>query len=389
MQRGSSRRQFLQTATVGAAALTMNARSYARVAGSNDRISIGLIGCGGRGLRAHMEGGVHPHAKSMNCEVVAVADPWRQRREEAAAKAGDLFGRPAEAYEAAAKAKKDIYCEKPLGMDFQKTKRAVDAVKAANVVCQVGTQVRSYGTSTACRQLMQSGMFGNVARIQQCRNSAQPYWYSRLREVDPRDVEWSEFLMDAPKQPFNADKISGWYGYREFSDGPVPGLGSHFIDLLNYIMGSKYPESATGQHGTFTWIDEHGFTCPDQVQATWTYPEGFMVSYSTNFGNSHRSYIDFIGDEGVLSLTPWTRPTYFRGGVKKSTTVPAEETAVEEIPTPDHFLDWLQCVRSRNECRAPIEAGMQHAVAVIMAVKAADTGRRQVYDPVRREIKEG
>jgi len=62
---------------------------------------------------------------------------------------------------------------------------------------------------------------------------------------------------------------------------------------------------------------------------------------------------------------------------------------VEPIDTPDHFLDWLQCLRNRKPTRAPIEAGYQHAVAVIMAVKASDTGKRQVYDPDRREIREG
>ncbi|HID24718.1 MAG TPA: hypothetical protein EYP14_20285, partial [Planctomycetaceae bacterium] len=61
----------------------------------------------------------------------------------------------------------------------------------------------------------------------------------------------------------------------------------------------------------------------------------------------------------------------------------------EPIETPDHFLDWLQCIRTRGTCRAPIEAGYQHAVAVIMAVRAADTGRRQIYDPEKREIRDG
>jgi predicted dehydrogenase len=207
--------------------------------------------------------------------------------------------------------------------------------------------------------------------------------------VKPSEVDWQEFLMDAPSQPFSAEKFSGWYGYRDFTDGPVPGLGSHFVDLLHYITGAEYPLSATGQHGTFTWIDEHQFTCPDQVQATWIYPEGFMVSYSTNFGNGSGSRIRFLGDRGVLNLTPWTAPTYSREGAGQPSELPGEETAVAPIETPDHFLDWLQCIRNRGTCRAPIEAGYQHAVAVLMAVKAADTGTRQIYDPEKREIRAG
>ncbi len=416
MKNAGSRRHFLQTATAGAAALSISAVSYGRIVGANDRISIGVIGCGGRGRKAHMAG-VHAHSQTMNCEIIAVADPWKQRREEAANQAQQWYGRPAKSLvsyqdllalddidavmiascdhqhtthlEATARAGKDVYCEKPLAMDFERLKRAVDAVKKADVVCQIGTQVRSLPTSTACRELFQSGVFGKVARVEQIRNSTRPYWYSRVADVKKGDVEWKEFLMDAPEQPFRADKFSGWYGYRDFSDGPVPGLASHFLDLIHYITGAKLPLSATGQHGTFTWIDEHKFTCPDQVQATWIYPEGFMVSYSTNFGNGSGNFIRFLGDQGTLNLTPWTKPTYSRGGAGKPSDLPTAETAVEPIETPDHFLDWLQCIRDRKTCRAPIEAGFQHAVAVIMAVKAADTGQRQVYDTEKREIRAG
>jgi hypothetical protein len=67
----------------------------------------------------------------------------------------------------------------------------------------------------------------------------------------------------------------------------------------------------------------------------------------------------------------------------------AKDTPVESIERPDHFLDWLQCLRTRKPTICPIETGCQHSVAVIMAMKAFDTGRRQVYDPATREIREG
>ena len=416
MKHASTRRDFLKTASLGTAALSMTTTSYGRIVGANDRISIGVIGCGGRGRKAHMAG-VNKHAKEQNIEITAVADPWKERRELAAALAKEWYGRPARMFvsyrdlvalkdidavmiascdhqhtrhlEAVAKAKKDVYCEKPLAMDFEKLKRACDAVTDAGVVCQIGTQVRSMPTSTGCHKLYQSGVFGKVSRIEQVRNSTRPYWYSRLAPAKPQDVDWKEFLLDAPDQPFNADKFSGWYGYRDFSDGPVPGLASHFVDLIHYITGAKFPTSATGQHGTFTWIDEHKFTCPDQVQATWIYPEGFMVSFTTNYGNSSGNHISFCGDQGTLSLTPWSKPTYSRAGGGKPSELPKEETPVEPIEGPDHFLNWLECIRNRGTCRAPIEAGYQHAVAVIMAVKASDTGRRQIYDPEKREICDG
>ena len=61
---------------------------------------------------------------------------------------------------------------------------------------------------------------------------------------------------------------------------------------------------------------------------------------------------------------------------------------VKEIEQPDHFLNWLQCLRTRETPNASIEAGYQHSVASIMAMQSYDSGRRTVYDAEKREISE-
>jgi len=289
---------------------------------------------------------------------------------------------------AVAEAKKDVYCEKPLGRDLERLKEACDAVRANRVVCQIGTQLRSYPSFTGCRKLFRTGVLGSVSRVEQRRNGTKPYWYSRLADAEEKDVDWKEFLMDLPMRPFNAVQFTGWYGFRDFSDGPVPGFASHFIDLMNYITGSKLPKYAVGQHGVFTWKDKYGFTCPDQVQASWIYPEGFLVSYSTNFGNGGGSCFRIYGTKGLLDMIDWKNPVYSGEGACVESTI-KKKAPVEAVSRPDHFLDWLLCLRSRKTPNASIEAGWRHAVAVIMAVKASDTGRRYFYDPEKREIRAG
>jgi predicted dehydrogenase len=227
-----------------------------------------------------------------------------------------------------------------------------------------------------------------VSRIEQCRNGPKPYWYSRLQDVQPGEVDWQEFLLDRPDRPFRADLFSGWYGYRDFSDGPIPGLGSHFIDLVHYITGARFPESVVAQGDTFTWKDEHEFTCPDNCQAVWIYPQGFLVSYSTNFGNGDGNSFRMYGEQGVLNMLPWEKPTVSGAGATEKGPL-GDTVPVEPVERPDHFLDWLQCLRSRKTPNADIEAGYQHAVAVILAMRALDTGRRQVYDVENAEIREG
>jgi predicted dehydrogenase len=416
MSNTTSRREFLKTASLGAAAISMSAASYARVAGANERIRIGIIGCGGRGFGAHMAG-IHPYDADQNIEIVAVCDPWRLRREEAAAATKEWYGKEAKQFvsyrdllaldevdavmiascdhqhtthlEAAAKAGKDVYCEKPLAKDFDRLKAAVDAVKANNVVCQIGTQLRSLPSMRGCRELYKTGILGTLSRVEQCRNSEQPYWYAYMKDVKEEDVDWQEFLMDAPPRPFDPVQYSGWYGYRDFSDGPVPGFASHFLDLIHFITGAQFPKSAVCLGGTYVWKDEHKFTCPDHVQALWEYPEGFMVSYSTNFGNGSGSTFKFFGDAGVLDAVSWNEPILTADGGFKNKGSIRGKNPVTPIEGPDHFLDWLQCLRSRQQPNASIDAGYQHAVAAIMAVRAFDTGKRQIYDAEKREIREG
>lgn len=413
----ASRRQFLKTASAGAA-LALTATSYAKIVGANERISLGLIGCGGRGYQAHMNG-VHPHDTQQNVEFTAVSDPWTQRRERAAARAQEWYGRAARQFvsyrdivalddvdavmiaspdhlhclhlEAAIKAKKDAYVEKPLAMEMATLNRVFDLVKAGTQVVQMGTQVRSYATSAGCKKFFESGAIGKVSRIEQCRNSGKPYWYSwmeRAEQLKAEDVDWKEFLGDRPLRPFDGKLLTGWYGYREFTDGPIANLGCHFIDLNNYVVGCKLPLSCVAQGGTFTWKDQ-GFTCPDHCEATWIYPEGFLVHYSTNFGNSSGSVQKIYGELGTIDLTDRKGPTYSSAGAIKPSTLPKADTPVEPVEIPDHFLDWLQCLRTRRTTNAPIEAGYHHSVPVIMGTRAMDTGKRQIFDPRQREIREG
>ena len=414
MNTNFNRRGFLKTAAAGAAAISMSARRYGRILNANERIRLAQIGCGGRGIGAHMMG-VHNHDKAQNVEYVAVSDPWRIAREKAAAFCKQWYGRDVKQFisyrdvmgcrdvdavliaspdhhhatqlEAAAKVKKHIYVEKPMARSMQELLRSFDTVKSAGVVVQVGTQVRSLATSTGCRELWKSGRLGEASRIEQCRNGERPYWYHYLKDVKKEDVDWNEFLLDAPKRPFDPGVYSGWYGYLDYTDGPIANLGCHFIDLYHYITGVRFPASCVCNGGVFTWNDEHRFTCPDHVEALWVYPEGMMVAYSSNFGNSGGSRHRYFCQKGQLNLDNWGSPTYSADGGPRRDGNIRGVNEVKPIETPDHFLDWLQCMRTGQPTRAPIEAGYQHAVACLMAVESFKTGSRTTYDHASRSIR--
>ena len=89
-------------------------------------------------------------------------------------------------------------------------------------------------------------------------------------------------------------------------------------------------------------------------------------------------------------MQKWDSPVVSSAGAidpKESTL--GESHEVPPVDHPDHVLDWLQCIRSRKTPNASIDAGYQHAVAVIMAMQASDAGKRLIYDREKREIREG
>ena len=173
-------------------------------------------------------------------------------------------------------------------------------------------------------------------------------------------------------------------------------MGQPLIDTVHYITGATHPTSCVCHGGTFTYREEAKFTVDDHVQCLWIYPaapghggNGFMVSYSTNFGNSSGNSWKIFGDKGVLDMTLGNSPVLTaEGGANRDGSIRGKNP-VEPIERPDHFLDWLQCLREGRTPHAPIDAGYQHAVACIMAVQSRDTGRRMLYDHSKRQVVAG
>lgn len=415
-----SRRGFLAAAgTAGIATTFGGTRATAAVrrrsVGANDRIRIGVIGCGDRGINVEMAS-VNTSAKTENLEVTAVCDVWSEAREKAAAKAKDWFGTDvkrcrtheelleledvdavfiatsdhwhAEILEAAVKAGKHVYVEKPMAIEMDELNRAYDAAKTAGVVIQVGTQLRSTANAGGCRELVRSGALGRLSRIEQVRNGEKPYWYHYLKpDVKAADVDWKRFAKGRTKKPFDPIRFSGWYGYWEFSQGPVPQLGVHFLDLMHFVTGLGMPESCVCVGGTYTWKDEHGFTAPDQMQALWHYPEGVMVSYLSNFGNSTGDCLRFSGDKGTLEMgTLWGQPTCSAKGAPRRDGSLRGENKVAPVEQTDHWVDWFRCMRSGKLPNAPLESGYQHSVASIMATVSYEKGRKVTFDQARRKL---
>ncbi|MBD3265292.1 hypothetical protein GF373_01370 [bacterium] len=401
-----TRREFKKTM----AGLSMLSVLPGSARSANDAIHVGVIGCGDRARNALMKR-VFAVSGSCHAVITAVCDVWRQHREEAAAMVEEHYAQKPAQYvdykdllrekeidaviiatpehqhttmlQDAIAAGKDVYIEKPLAMQIEELNEAVDAVKASERVVQVGTQLRSYPSFTGCKKVVQEGQLGNVHKIMQVRNSYRPYWHRYKRPIKQSDTDWGKFLMHRPDRPFSADQHSAWYGYREFSLGPIASLMAHFIDLVHYITGEPFPHSAVALAGNYVWEDR--YTVPDSVHALLEYRDKFMVSYCTSYGNGGGNYMRFLGTKGTIDATNWRKPILSGEGSEAEDRI-RETSQVPDVSMPQHMEDWLQCIRTRKQPNADIHAGEQHAVACILANEALIHNRRMVYDRDRRRI---
>ena len=385
-----------------------------RVVGSNDRIGVGIIGCGRRNLL----GQVLEFQEAANAEVRAVCDIWQAQREAAAARVKSAAGNAPDqvhAYEEllarddidavvigtpdhqhcrqlidATRAGKDSYVEKPLAMDLKELKRAYDTVKASDRIVQMGTQVRSFPSSVAARTFVRQGGLGEIFKIEQSRNSYRPYWYRYAeRRLERGDTDWKRFLMHRKDRPWDAQQYAGWFGYRDFSQGPHSNLGVHFFDLVHYITGAGPPTRAVTMAGGFRWTKD-GFDVPDSVETTLEYPsEGFLVRYCSTFGVKGHSYLKFFGSRGEMDATRWGDPFVISGKTVEDEDRIRDGQTIGNSESVPHMLNFLECVRTRQQPHAPIEAGYSHSIAAILADESFVRGSRVVYDEGKRKIREG
>ena len=201
------RRTFLSrsAATIAGTALANTALSYGKILGANDRISLCHVGIGGRGTELDLI--VSKVASSHKVEMNAVCDLWSLNREKAVATNTKYYNRAPRAFQhiedvltdkdidavilstpdhshspllkMTAEAGKDAYVEKPMGNVLAEAKSARDAVLQNKLIVQVGTQHRSEPYPRAAHDLVQTGVLGDVSKVEIVWNYHGPRWRGR------------------------------------------------------------------------------------------------------------------------------------------------------------------------------------------------------------------
>ena len=423
-----NRRAFLgKSAAVlaGGVVLPRTALSYENILGANDRISLGHVGIGSRG--GDLDLIASKLKTSHHVEMTASCDLWTVNRDKAVATNATYYGRaprrvqhvedllamkdidgvmistPEHSHspilKMATEAGKDAYVEKPMGNVLAEAKAARDAVLQAKTVVQVGTQHRSEPYQVAAQKVAQSGALGDVSKVEIVWNYHGPRWRGRpeVKQIREQDTDWSKWLLTKPARPFDPQMYFEFRLYKEFSSGIPDQWMSHAIDLVHWFMQDNFPTSVVSHGGVFAWHD--GRENADTFQTLLEYPKGFLVSYSTSFGNDAPSFTRYMGKKATLfNIGGEGSPRYQvieekgtheddadidQKRESKYVLLPGEKglppMGIDDLSL-EHMANWFECMRSRQEPHASVRAGFAHSAACMMATEAYWSGKKIFWD---------
>ncbi len=440
----NSRRYFIKQAGMAGAGLLVakagwSAKSYKRIIGANDRVRVGVVGFSDRHKGSHIPSFMN-HYKELNFDLVAVSDIWNKRREEGAAVWKDkmehdvvacrnneemydkklvdaVFVSTADFQHAnhaleAVNAGCDVYCEKPFAETMEDARAALKGIKATDRIVQIGSQRRSGANYHAANDFIRSGKFGQLTMVELTWNVNQPGRWRRPAVVPllkEEDTDWKRFLMNRPKENFDARKYLEFRLFWPYSSG-LPGQWmSHQIDTVHWFTGLQHPRSVVANGGIYMWKD--GRRNWDTITAVFDYgplddmSQGFQVTFGSRMhnGDEHPTEI-YYSNGGELNLD--TNKVSPKGGLTKNlaaamnmqpnllpeTSLANTEKVVAsantggDVLTSNHVRNWMECVRSRQQPHAPVEAGYSHSIATIMTNAAVHTGAKVTFDESKQEI---
>ena len=407
---GESRRDFLKKAGLGALGLTILPRSVfgkmgeagSRLVAPSDQITKGIIGTGSIAFaRQHF-------SSDDNYRLISVCDVDANHLQRAIDRGKNDYGRTLKAFHdfrdlledpeldvvhictpphwhgimavAAARAGKDIFCEKPMTRTIGEGQKVVEAVKKYGRVFRLDTWFRFtdtfYGLGTTVeplKKLIDSGLLGwpLTVRISGATGFAWKFYWRGMENLEPQPVppelDYDFWLGPAPLKPYHPHRVHGSFrGYWDYDNGGLGDMGQHYIDPVQYMLGKddtfpvKVDVDAPQQH-------------PDAVgiwrRVIYTYEDGCKIILE---GEGFES-------EGKVPYIEGPNGKVYKGF---ECTIPHVQDILNELPDPaPRHTDFLECVRSRQHFALDEINGHHSCTIVNMGAIAVRLGRTLHFDP--------
>ena len=397
-----TRRRFLTTAARAGAALAVpclvpgSALGMDGAVAPGDRITLGGLGLGGRGT-----GDLGCFMRNPDVQFVAICDVRRQRREAIKAMADRRYGtqdcamyrnmheflaRPdidavliatgdrwhTMASITAAKAGKDIYCEKPCSMTIQESRALADTMRRYGRIYQAGTQRRSIGNFIFAAELIASGKLGKLHTVHA--NTLGPGtshdWLPEEPQPPGDEVDWDTWLGPCPWRPYNSRYVrGGWRGFFDFHGGGILEWGAHTVDLCQWAAQKDHtaPVEYVPEGG--------GVNC--------TYADGLkLVMRSDGWMGLGTCSVRYEGDEGWIETGDSGRMAMYPESLRTART---EFRRAGTDPS-THIRNLLDCIKTRKPAHANADVAARSHIVSHAAYIAWQLGRPLKFDPVKEEF---
>ncbi len=397
-----NRRNFVKKTAATAAAVTVIPRHVMSGKGfiaPNDRINLGYIGTGKQsysllesigqcketivlaasdvyGLK--LERFIEEAEKNNSKKLQANVDGYKYYRELLKRKDIDavVIASPdhwhAQMVVDAAKAGKDIYCEKPLALTIAEGRAMVNAVRKYERVLQTGNMQRSWRDFRHACELVFNGYIGEIKEINVSVDEPVKQCDLPTEEV-PETLEWNEWVGPSLYRGYHHilaplpddDRWAWWRGYRDFGGGYITDWGAHMFDIAQWALG----------------MDESGpveFNPPNVPADT-----GLSMKYKNGAVVNHKQWgkpnaVQFIGSDGIIEVSRSFLKTTPKHLAKMELTDKDKRLYFSD----NHYQNWINAIKNRTKPVSDVETGHRTA-SVCNAINIAYELQRSLkWDPV-------
>jgi predicted dehydrogenase len=382
-----NRREFLYSGalTAAATARSLDARAYAAVDGSNDRVGLGVIGCGRRATDV-----CHGFLQDERIQIRALADIYDKQIDGFRGRFGSdvaqaqvsveyqamldrkdidavLVATPDHLHVQIAKdtlgASKHTYLEKPTLHRWSERDALIKAARESKSVLQCGMQQRS-GThyKRVKEEVFGTRQLGEIVFVRAVWSNFPWQRRNLPSEPKPPELRWDLFLGPAPKVPYETSRYSSWRSYHDYGNGLLADILTHWADVAQWMLEDDQPVSAAALGGDFQLRGD--LTNPDTVSAIVRYK-----NWNLNFESSVLSIRDenpsvfFEGTKGSLNLT---RKGYT---LTPNDGAPTEVSSTESLERA-HTANFVDAIVKGEKPNAPLAAGLAASVPVMMALQS-------------------
>ena len=340
-------------------------------------------------------------------------------------------------------ARKDVYVEKPVSYCLREGRKIVEAARKYNRMVQSGLDRRSQSANYSAAHFVQEAKFGKAYRATAFMNRSRMS-IGRAPEADvPNGVHWDLFRGPAPMRPYTLNRFHyGWHSFWDTGTGEMGNNGVHLLDQLRWSLGKNEHPLKIYSHGLL-YPDGSDQETPHLQKATFEYGDGTLVEIEMSTLPSPPSralgemvfytptgYVAALNQEsgqagraGARREPASSRPSPNRGGwsatlaeftprsfagptgqygapivsgvSERVSEVSFPSVANEPGPAipdaderPNHFQNFIDCVRSRNreDLHCEILEGHMSTALCHLANISFRTGRKLTFDSATETI---